>query len=334
MKAAIFQGEGVGGVPTREELVGLWKQELDGVPELDEICFYDRMSNTDADAAFGDAEIVLGTFIPNDFFTPEFLDRHPRLRYVSSSSHGYGRIDFSLLRERNIFFTNTVYSQQTIAEFAFALLLDICHDVTLHSDYYKKKDFDGDPTARVAFVLTPQIELYGKTFGIYGLGHIGLCAARMAKGFGMNVIAYSRSPKSGPEYSFIRQVSREELFASSDVISIHCPLTEETRGAISREALARMKDGVIILNTARGEIIDEDALAEALHSGKVYAAGLDVLAGEPLKKPSVLMSAPRTKITPHMAWTPPESRRRGVIVEAENLKRWLRGEPVKNLAEK
>lgn len=333
MKAVIFQGEGVGGDPTREELIALWKKELDGVEELEEIRFYDRMGKEDADAAFGDADIVMGTFIPDDFFTRDFLDRHPNLKYVSSSSHGYGRIDFSLLRERNIFFTNTVYSQQTIAEFAFALLLDICHDVTLHSDYYKNQYFTGPPVGRTSFVLTPQKELYGKVFGIYGLGHIGLCAARIANGFGMKVIAYSRRKKEGSEYAFIRQVSQEELFRESDVLSIHCPLTEQTRGALDEQAFSQMKTGVILINTARGEIIDEEALARALNSGKVYAAGLDVLAGEPLKKPSVLMKCPRTKITPHMAWTPPESRRRGVSVEAGNLKKWLLGEPVKNLAE-
>ncbi len=178
------------------------------------------------------------------------------------------------------------------------------------------------------------MELYGKTMGIIGLGHIGLCVAQTAKAFGMKVIAYSRSVKTGPEYDGIEQKSFQDVLALSDVVSIHCPLTEATRGLFDSTAFSQMKDGAILLNTARGEIIDEQALAKALETGKIYAAGLDVLTGEPLQKPSVLMSCPHTKLTPHMAWTPPESRIRGVYTEAANFKRWLHGEPIQNLAEK
>ncbi len=334
MKLAIFQGEGVGGRPSREDLIACWKEELKDVPEVESLTFFKRQAEEDSDAAFGDADVVMGTFIPNDFFTEDFCDRHPNLKYVSCGSHGYGRIDFGLLKKRGIFFTNTVYSQRTIAEFAFALLNDICHDVTLHSNFYKKDHFKPENyLSRTSWILTPQLELYQKKIGILGLGNIGLCAAQIAKGYGMEVLAYSRSKKVGEEYEGIAQVSLEELLGQSDVVSIHCPLTEETRGMLDAKAFAQMKDGIILINTARGEIIDEQALEEALQRGKVYAAGLDVLAGEPLAQPCSLMKYPNVKVTPHVAWAPADSRLRGVHVEAQQFKDWLRGKPVRNLAE-
>lgn len=334
MKVVIFQGEGVGGLPPRDVLIDLWKEELKGIPEVEEITFFRRQAEEDSDAAFSDADVVMGTFIPNDFFTEEFCDRHPNLKYVSCGSHGYGRIDFKLLKERGIFFTNTVYSQRTIAEYAFALLNDICHDVSLHSAFYKKDHFlPENYVSRTSWILTPQLELFEKTFGIIGLGNIGLCAAQIAKGYGMKVLAYSRTRKEGPEYEGITQVTLDELLAQSDVISIHCPLTEHTKGMLGREAFHKMKDGVIIINTARGEIINEQALEEALQNGKVYAAGLDVLSGEPLREPSPLMKYQNVKVTPHIAWAPAESRMRGVHVEAQQFKDWLKGKPVHNLAE-
>lgn len=334
MRVAIFQGEGVGGRPSRDALIDIWKEELKDVPEIEKITFFRRQAEEDCDVAFSDADAVLGTFIPNDFFTKEFCDRHPDLKYVSCGSHGYGRIDFKLLKERGIFFTNTVYSQRTIAEYAFALLNDICHDVALHSNYYKKEHFMPENyVSRTSWILTPQLELYEKTIGIIGLGNIGLCAAQIAKGYGMKVLAYSRTPKEGPEYEGIIQVPFQELLAQSDIISIHCPLTDNTRGMLDREAFQSMKKGVILINTARGEIIEEQALEEALQDGTVYAAGLDVLSGEPLKEPCSLMKYPNVKVTPHIAWAPAESRIRGVHVEARQFKDWLKGKPVHNLAE-
>ncbi len=334
MKLAIFQGEGVGGQPSREDLIACWREELKDLPEVETIRFFNRQAEEDSDAAFGDADVVMGTFIPDDFFTEAFCDRHPHLKYVSCGSHGYGRIDFDLLKRRGIFFINTVYSQRTIAEFAFALLNDICHDVTLHSNFYKKEHFEPEHyISRTSWILTPQLELYQKKIGILGLGNIGLCVAQIARGYGMEVMAYSRSKKVGKEYEGIAQVSLEELLAQSDILSIHCPLTEDTRGMLDARAFAQMKKGVILINTARGEIIDEQALEEALQSGKVYAAGLDVLAGEPLRQPSRLMKYPNVKVTPHVAWAPADSRMRGVRVEARQFKDWLQGKPVPNLAD-
>jgi len=333
MRAVVFQEEGVGGFPSREELIEVWREELRDVPQIERIEFYNKMRReTDPEQAIGDAEIVLGTYITDGFLNEAFLDRHPKLNYISTQSHGFGRIDMELLRKRKIVFTNTVYGDRTIAQFAFALLLDICHDVGLHDNYYRTEYWKEDHSSGITSIQSRQIELYGKTFGIVGLGTIGLCAARIAAAFGMNVVAYSRNQKTGAEYDLIEQVSFEELLARSHVISLHCPLTEQTRGLINSDIISKMKDGVILLNTARGEIVDEDALAQALRSGKVYAAGLDVLAGEPLNQPSVLMACPNVRVTPHMAWAPAEAKVRSVRMEAETLKKWLRGEPIRNFA--
>ena len=151
--------------------------------------------------------------------------------------------------------------------------------------------------------------------------------AKMAQGFGMKVISYSRHKKQGDEYSFIEQVSLEELLKRSDVISIHCPLTDETRGMIDRAAIESMKDGVIIINTARGAIIDEEAMVEALHSGKIYAAGLDVVDGEPVRAWKPIFGCENASVTAHIAWAPEEARYRTVRLAAQNLKNWMEGHP-------
>jgi len=330
MRAVIFAGSGMGGKPTFEEVKALWESELTGVAGLDR--FEVLPSERKLDENLGDADAVMGIYVSDGMLSEAFLDRHPNLRYVSSSSHGYGAIDFSLLRDRGVFFTNTVHSQQAIAEYAFALLLDICKGAHAHSEYYKGPRFDSEVKG-FSFLLSPQIELYEKTFGILGLGHIGLAAARIAAGFGMKPISYPRHKKRGEEYGFVEQVSLEELLSRSDVISIHCPLTDETRGMVNAELIAKMKDGVILINTARGGIIDEDALCDALISRKVYAAGLDVLDGEPLKKKARIMDIDNTTLTPHIAWAPPETRLRGVRAEAEQFKAWLAGTNTRNLAE-
>ena len=163
--------------------------------------------------------------------------------------------------------------------------------------------------------------------GIIGLGAIGLWTARMAKGFGMKVIANSRHKKTGPQYDGIEQVSMEEIFERSDAISIHCPHTKETENLLNREAFAKMKDGVIIINTARGIIIDEEALLEALESRKVYMAGLDVVANEPPQYQIPLMQSPYTFITSHIAWQPKAARLRAVDLAVKNFRSYLEGMP-------
>lgn len=304
----------------------LWKRELyDKCPDVEFVPMVTYGGTQTPDERISDLDAVIGFWIMDDLLTEEFLTRHPHLKYISTMAHGFGRMDVAATHRHELTVTNTVYGDVTIAQFAFGLLLDICHNIAANDHYYKVEKWLPENKGKRGLAVTPQIELYQKTFGIIGLGSIGLWAARMAAGFGMHVIAYSRHKKTGPEYDFIEQVSLDEIYERSDVIDIHCPLTDETKGMVNKEAFEKMKDGVIIINTARGAIIDESELIKALDSGKVYAAGLDVVAGEPLQEPCELMKCKNTKITEHIAWLPVESRIRSIKIACENFINWKEG---------
>lgn len=334
MKVVVCQGASVDESPPREVLIEYWKEQLKDCEEIKEVVFRPRFDFENVDAVIEDADALVGAWIKDDYFDDVFFTKYPNLKYVASFAHGYGRIDKSVVRKHNVTFTNTVYGDTTIAQFAMALLLDICHGIRLQDRLYKNALDNGISMGfgKGFKVACKQIELYGKTIGILGLGNIGFQTAKMAAGFGMKVIAYNRSVKEGPKYDFIEQVSLDDLYERSDVISIHCPLNNETKGMINKSAIKKMKDSVIIINTARGGIIDEPDLVEALKSGKVYAAGLDVVSGEPLKERCPLMDCPNAIITPHIAWVPEEARYRSVKVAAENLKNWVKNEPTSVIA--
>ncbi len=326
MKVVVIQRRTPGSVPTYEQLMEMWEGEFRAMGLSDSVTFHRNFTPETLDEIVGDADAVLGMWIQDGAISEEFLDRHPNLKYISTFAHGFGLFDREMTRRRGLTITNTVYGDVTIAQYAMALLLDICHDVSAHDRYYKFEGWkEGAPPTYKA--LTRQIELYEKTFGVLGLGSIGLWAARMAAGFGMKVIATSRTRKVGAEYDFIEQVALDELLARSDVISVHVPMSPESAKMIGRDAIAKMKDGVILINTARGGLIDEEALIEALQSGKIYFAGLDVLTGEPLTERSPLMDVPNTRITPHIAWAPEEARYRAVRLAAENFRNWMDGHP-------
>ena len=214
------------------------------------------------------------------------------------------------------------YGTTAVAQFAMALLLELCHHVADHSRSVKAGDWSRCPD--FCYWNTPLIELAGKTFGVIGYGRIGQATARLAAAFGMEVLACDAYAKPCPP---ARLTTLEEVLEKSDVISLHCPLTPETQGIINRETLDRMKDGVFLLNTSRGPLVDEAALADALAGGKVAGAGLDVLAVEPPLADNPLMARPNCLITPHIAWAPKESRQRLMDVAVANLKAWLNGAP-------
>ncbi|TNV70370.1 2-hydroxyacid dehydrogenase [Trichococcus shcherbakoviae] len=229
-------------------------------------------------------EIVIGFFITEENFNEELFIRHPNIRYLATLSHGYAEMDKALTQKYGVTVTNTIYGAEAIAEFTLGLLFDICKNVQTNSDIVKSTDWT-DPQPGSWFIpATRQLEISGKTIGIIGLGNIGFQLARKSDALGMHVLGYSRTYKEGLAYQFIDQVSLEQLLEESDIISINTPLTSETYHLIDRAAIDQMKHGVILLNTARGEIIDELALTEALKSGKIYAAGLDVLSEEPPPK--------------------------------------------------
>lgn len=331
MKVVVIQEAIIQPDLTVEELEQHWNKlnEIDGVSELVIKKPEGYPGPEELDELIGDADAVLGVWIGDDLITEEFCQKHPNLKYIATLGHGFGKIDRDLCKVKGITITNTIYGAQTIAEYAFALLMETCHHVTSHSDEVKTMDWTlPESGAKFGYVHTPQIELYGKTCGILGLGSIGFAFAKMAAGFGMKIISYSRHKKSGSQYDFIEQVSLDELLFRSDVISIHCPHTPETEDLIDAKAISKMKDGVILINTARGKIIDENALLEALKSGKIYGAGLDVMRDEPPVGDSPLFHLNNTLITAHIAWLTKESRIRACQMAIENFKSYLEGKPV------
>lgn len=313
----------------------LWKKSLtDRLAEDDEVTWYDFMPTTTDkfDELLADYDAVIGAWIMRDMLTREVIERHPNLKYIGTISHGYSAFDWQACKEHGITVTNTIYNDCAVAQHTIALLLEICNNVGEHNQFYKRDKWVSDSPQKTKH-YTRQIELEGKTLGIIGLGNIGLRTAKIAFGLGMKVIANSRTKKSGDEYRFIKQTGIDELFRQSDVIAVHCPLTEQTRHIINAESIERMKDGVIIINTARGSIIDEDALNSALLTRKVYAAGLDVLDGEPLREPSSLILNPYTVVTEHMAWISMESRIKSITVACDNFFNWRNGMPTSVVSE-
>ena len=332
MKVVVCVEKIRGDIVSFEELKALWGKKLSGIDGIDEICILkeeEQNKETDVgqtvwDNIYENADAILGMKLKDGSLSEEFLTKYPKLKYAATFNHGFGNYDREAVNRHGVTVTNTIYGDVTVAQFAMALLLNICHDITANSNYYKKEHFDRtEELGRNPAPITPQMELYGKTLGIIGLGSIGLWMARMAAGFGMRVIANSRHPKEGKEYEFIEQMSMEEVIRNSDVISIHCPLTEATRGMINKRTISWMKDGVILINTARGDIIVEEDLIEALNSGKIRAAGLDVVSGEPVKEKTKIFNCKNAYITPHMAWLTKEAVYRQVNVAVENFRRWI-----------
>lgn len=318
---------------TKEEMDQHWKV-LEQLPEVDELViqhFDGYPSNEQLHPVIADADAAIGVWVNGSNINRDFLSRHPNLKYVATLGHGFGEFDVEMTKERGMVITNTIYGAQTIAEYAWALLMEVCHHVDLHSKEVKKVDWahaTAEDYATYGQVVTPQIELYGKTCGIFGLGAIGFAFAKMAQGFGMRVISYSRHKKTDPKYDFIEQVDFDTLLQESDVISIHAPLTPSTKDTFDAAAFAKMKDGVILINTARGGLIVEEALLDALNSGKVYGAGLDVLRDEPPKGDNPLLHLNSTSVTAHIAWLTKASRLRAIDIAVENFKQYLNGTPV------
>ena len=289
---------------------------------LGEVTVYERTAPSDVIARIGDAPIVITN---KTVITREIFDACPAIRYVGVLATGYNVVDIAAARERGIIVTNVpAYSTQAVAQFTVALLLEICHHVGRHSDSVHAGKWSA--CQDFAYWDYPLIELAGKTIGIIGYGRIGQATAKAAQALGMKVIAYSRHGQGEP------YVPLEELYARADVISLHCPLTAENTGMINRETIAKMKDGVILLNTARGALINEEDLREALLSGKVYAAAADVAAVEPIPADSPLLGLPNMIFTPHIAWACYETRQRLMDIAVDNVRQFLNGTPVNNVA--
>lgn len=334
-KLVIFQSDPHLEQLSWQDMADQWKRELDKYPaEIGECRILLMQGSLQADSfreEIGDADAVLGPGIHSGLVNETFFRLHPDVKYIATLDHGYREFDREMTKKYGVTVTNTIYGDRTIAQYAMALLLNICHDVSRNSQFTKKEYWEKrkrNEDVNYFSVMTPQIELFGKTIGIVGLGRIGSRMAEMADAMGMKVIACSRTRKSGNSVRYVEQVPFEELLERADVISIHCPLTSETERMFDRSAFARMRRGVILINTARGGIVDEDALLDALNTRKVYMAGLDVVADEPPVERLPLMESPYTYITSHIAWQPREARLRAVKIAVENYISYLHGKPV------
>lgn len=294
----------------------------DCIREFGETAIYDETSSEEeAIRRIGDCEIVLTNKTP---ITERILSACPNIQYVGVQATGYNVVDCKACAEHGIPVTNVPsYGTDAVAQFTMALLLEICHQVGLHNHSVHQGDWVNSES--FCYWLTPQMELAGKTIGIIGYGRIGQAVAKLAKAFGMQVLAHSRTvKKESPDCEY---VSLDELFSRSHIISLHCPLTKDTQQLINEMSIRKMKDGAILINTARGGLIDEAAVVKALETGKLRYAALDVVAQEPMDANTPLLSAPNCIITPHIAWAPIESRQRLLDTVVENIRLFLDGKP-------
>ena len=269
------------------------------------------------------AEIVISnkTLLPK-----ETLEQLHWVKYIGLLSTGYNVVDIKAAESLGIPVSYVpAYSTNAVAQHTFALLLELCNHVGTHATAVRAGDWEN--CRRFCFWNAPLTELYGKTFGIFGLGSIGLAVAKIAHAMGMRVIYHSRTQKDVP-YTY---VTKEELFRQSDVLSLHCPLTDETYRLINSQTLSWMKPTAFLINTTRGDVVEEADLAQALDQGKLAGAALDVLCQEPPVDGSPLLRAKNTVITPHLAWAAQETRGRLIDWAADNLQAFLQGNP-KNLA--
>lgn len=300
-----------------------WK----GLEEMGECVVYDRTSLTDVNEAIariGNAEVVFTNKTP---MPKELFDACPNIKFVGVLATGYNVVDVKAAKDKNIPVANIpTYGTDAVGQFTIALLLEICHHIGHHNNAVHEGKWTTNKDW--CFWDYPLIELAGKTIGIIGYGRIGQATGRIAQALGMKVLAYDAHKNLELENDSCKYVDLDYLFKMSDVIALHCPLFPETKGIINKENISKMKDGVIILNDSRGPLIVENDLAEALNSGKVAAAGLDVVSTEPIKENNPLLKAKNCIITPHIAWAPKESRQRLMNIAIDNLKAFIENKPV------
>ena len=298
----------------------------DDIAALGTLTVYDRTSFSDEAEIIeriGDAEVVITNKTP---VSRRVIDSCPSMKLIAVIATGYNVVDCGRAKEKGVLVANVPsYGTAAVGQFAVALLLEICcrvghHDRTVHEGKWEN-------CSDWCYWDYPIIELAGKTMGIIGFGRIGRQTGRIARAMGMDVVAYDGSPtEEGREIA--RYVQLDELLCRSDVIALHCPLLPDTKEIINRSSIAKMKDGVIIINNGRGPLVNERDLADALNCGKVYAAGVDVVSSEPIRSDNPLLTAKNCIITPHISWAAKESRQRIMDCTAENIRAYIEGRPV------
>lgn len=292
--------------------------------QFGELVIYDRTED-DEDKIIdriGDADIAIINKVP---ITERIMDACPNLKAIAILATGYNVVDIDAARKRGIPVCNVpAYGTDAVAEFAMSLLLELCHHVGHHADAVKEGRWESCPD--FCFWDYPLMDLHGKTMGIIGFGRIGRTTGKLANAFGMKVLATGSRPTPEGE-ALADYVDLDTLLARSDVIVLHCPLLPGTKDIICRENIEKMKDGVIIINNARGGCVVEQDLADALNSGKVAAAGLDVVSTEPISGDNPLLTAKNCIITPHISWASRECRQRILDTTVENVRSFLAGIP-------
>lgn len=299
----------------------------DELGKLGQLTVHDRTSLTNVSEVIeriGNAEIVFTNKTP---MPREVFEKCPNMKYVGVLATGYNVVDCVAAREHAVDVCNIpTYGTDAVGQYTIALLLEICHHIGHHSQAVHEGRWEN--SLDWCFWDYPLIELAGKTIGIIGYGRIGQSTGKIAQALGMKVLAYDAYKNPALESETCKYVELDELYANADVIALHCPLFAETQGMINKDSLCKMKDGVIILNDSRGPLIVEADLRDALNSGKVAAAGLDVVSTEPIKGDNPLLQAKNCIITPHIAWAPKESRQRLMDIAVANLEAFLEGCPV------
>ena len=296
----------------------------EGIEKLGDYTVYDRTAPEDIIKRAKGAQILM---VNKVIITKEILDAlSPELEYIGLQSTGYNVVDCEYARKLGITVSNIPsYSTNAVAQLVFSYILLMTNEVSLHSDAVRNGEWTNCPD--FCFWKKPLTELGGKTIGIIGFGAIGQKVARIANAFDMKVIAYNPREKAYDSSINAKLTDFNTILSESDIITCHCPLTPETKKMINSETISKMKDGVIFINTSRGPVVDQQALANALNSGKIKGAGLDVLETEPPKADNPLLSADNCYITPHIAWAAKETRKRLLDILESNLKAYLNGTP-------
>ena len=293
--------------------------------KLGQLTVYDRTAYEESPLIaqrIGDAEVIVTNKTP---ISQQTLEQCPNLKLIAVLATGYNVIDCAAARKKGISVVNVpTYGTASVSQYSIALLLEICHHIGHHDQSVHAGNWANN--ADWCYWDYPLIELEGKTMGIIGFGRIGQAEGRIARALGMRVLAYDLYPSDSGR-AIGAYVDLDALYRQSDVISLHCNLTPENTRMINKDSIAKMKDGVILINNARGQLIDEQDVADALNSGKLAAAGLDVVYTEPIREDNPLLKAKNCIITPHISWAPKESRQRIMDITAENIRAFLAGHP-------
>lgn len=296
----------------------------DALQALGDLVVHERTSETEIVERAADADMLLTNKVP---LSAQVINTLPQLKYIGVMATGYNIIDMDCAKQQNITVTNVPgYSTASVVQLTFSLLLELCYRTQRHSDAVMKGKWSASPD--FCFWDYPLTELSGKTLGIIGFGSIGQRVADVGAAFGMPILASSRTQTDQSHRKNFQWVTREELFAQADVISLHCPLTPETENIINAESLSLMKPTAKLINTSRGGLVNAQDLTNALNDERISGAGLDVLATEPPPADNPLFKAKNCIITPHIAWATKEARLRLMDTVTGNIKAFLEGNPV------